>query len=186
MIALLVAFILPGATPASVNFPFHLSGFVGIESDVQSTPNPWIEIDAQAEFGTIAFLRGAYAQPGGGAADLTQEMHTVCLGTEWRRDWWWFAAGAGWTWLRQDTTAIYRDPRDILVEDQNGLHSTVQRSLFFASSRNIEWRWPQRVEDNGPYLMGEIGVGWEHASVCLRAEYRVGPALGTFWRFRIP
>jgi hypothetical protein len=186
MISLLLALVLPGATSDSTASPFHLSAFVGLESGVPAARKPWIEFDAQAEFRTIAFLRGAYAQSTNGESDLVQEMHTLCLGTEWRRDWWWFATGAGWTWLRCDTTATYADPREVYVEDQNGLHSANNSSMFVRRYTVVDWRWPQRIERNGPYFMGEVGFGWEHASACLRAEYRIGPALGTYWRFRIP
>ena len=191
MIALLMALILPGAALDPVVSPFHLSAFVGLESDVKQSDNPWIELDAQAEFGTVAFLRGAYAQPTGigqigEAAGLIRESHALCLGTEWRREWWWFAAGAGWTWRRLDTTVTYLDPREIFIEDQNGLHTTKSYSTFFSSYKQIGWRWPQRIEDNGPYVMGEIGLGWQNVSMCIRSEYRFCPAMGIFCRFRIP
>jgi len=190
MIGLLVALGLLGADPEPVNPPFHFSGFIGGESDLGKSDRSWLEIDAQAEFGTIAFLRGAYAQPvsgtGSGERDLAQEMRTLCLGTEWRQDWLWVATGAGWTWRRLDTNTTYIDPRQIFVEDQNGLHSVDGSSPVYGRSRQIGWQWPQRVEDKGPYLMGEVGAGWQTVSVCIRSEYRFCPALGIFLRARIP
>jgi len=182
MIALLLALALPGATLDTVVSPFHLSAFTGLNADAFGANRTWLEMDAQAEFGTIAFLRGTYSQPltgpGARSADLTQRMHTLCLGTEWRHDWWWLATGAGWTWRRLDTNATYLDPRKVFVEDQSGLRSE--------NATQVQWIWPNRLASDGPYFMGEIGVGSQHAAVCLRSEYRFCPALGIFGRFRIP
>lgn len=186
----------------SVEPPIHLSTIVSAQPMRVVNTQLWMEMGLQLEILDAAVLRYSIATPlsivdemrgkqmaqGYDAPDLVREMHTICAATQWRWGTRWVDVGAGWSWARFDTLLSYEDPRDVYVENQDGLQiSTTDRGGWFGpSADHVNWLWKQRIARTSPCLMAEVGGGWEHLSFGLRAEYRFSPNIGLLVRFRFP
>jgi hypothetical protein len=113
--------------------------------------------------------------PGQSEPDLEAFHNSVAGGYQVYWNSGWLAAGGGWAWSVVDTFRTAQESRKIYTE-MNGNLTYLDRS--------VAWVWKDRVRNEGPFGILELGFGLREIGIGILFEFGASNALGFNFQYR--